>query len=582
VPDLSHYEALGELVALVEATTRSNWALGPGAVAFKLAAAEVPFLPPPRPATEVFVWAPWFEAIHLRFGLVARGGIRWSDRQSDMRAEVLSLARAQVKKNSLIIPTGSKGGFSLRAGPGESLGTPLRAGAATGTTMGTATAAAPSPVAQAREAYRVFIASLLEVTDDIVDGEVVHPEGSNCLDGDDPYLVVAPDKGTAAFSDLANAISAGRGYWLGDAFASGGSHGYDHKALGITSKGAWEAVRRHFRALGMHPEKDPVRVVGVGDMSGDVFGNGMLQSRSLCLVAAFDHRHLFVDPDPDPERSFEERLRLSQAPGSTWADYDLAAASPGAAVYSRQDKQVELSPEARAVLGAGPGPMSPPELVSAALRAPVDMLFFGGIGTFVKGPGELDSEVDDEANDEVRVAADQVRARVVAEGANLAMTQRARVAYSRRGGRVNTDFVDNAAGVAMSDHEVNLKILLGMAVAGGRLGPVGRDEMLVADRDAVVSAVLGDVEASVVVLDRAALTSAADLPAWEALMADLEAGGLLDVAVESLPGAEDMSRRKLAGAGLSRPELAVLIAYGRSELARSVEASPLVADPALA
>ncbi len=535
----------------MEATTRSNWAFRRDTIALKIASGSVPFLPAPLPLTETFVWCPWFEALHVRFGRVARGGIRWSDRHADLRSEVLGLARAQVKKNSLIVPTGAKGAFVLRkeAVAKHELG---------------------------RSAYSAFIEALLDVTDNIVGGKVVRPDGVVCRDGDDPYLVVAPDKGTAHFSDLANSISVRRGFWLGDAFASGGSSGYDHKALAITARGAWVAVRRHFRALGMDAQHDQLRVVGVGDMSGDVFGNGMLQSRSICLIAAFDHRHIFVDPAPDPGRSYEERLRLSRLEDSSWADYDMAAASRGAAVYSRHAKKVELSPQACGALGVvGPGTLSPPELVKAVLEAQVDLIFFGGIGTFVKAPAETDIEVDDRANDDVRVNVDQLRARVVAEGANLAMTQAARTSYSRRGGRVDTDFIDNAGGVAMSDREVNLKILLGLAVGSGRLTPAARDEILAGSAGEVADAVLAQVEQSVVALDRAAGSSAAELPAFEALMDDLARAGLLDVEVEDLPDDEELARRKQAGAGLSRPELAVLLAYARSELARSIEPSPL-------
>ena len=556
VPDLHHYEALQECLALVLATTRSNWGLERGAVALKLAAGQVPFLPAPRPWAEIFVRSPAFEGLHLRFGPIARGGVRWSDRASDLRSEILGLARAQVKKNSLIVPTGAKGGFVLRAEGTEE--------------------------AEGKRGYTGLVSALLDVTDNLVGGTVVHPGGVPCLDGDDPYLVLAADKGTASFSDLANEVSRQRGYWLGDAFASGGEHGYDHKAIGITARGAWLAVRRHFRALGMDAQADELRVVGVGDMSGDVFGNGLLQSRSVRLIGAFDHRHIFVDPTPRAEASFEERLRLSRLPTSSWADFNLEAASEGALVAPRQAKLVDVTPEAAAALGTQPGPVPPPQLVKALLQAPVDLIFFGGIGTFVRARDEGDLEVDDPANDDIRVSAEQVRARVVAEGANLALTQRARAAYSRRGGRVNTDFVDNAGGVAMSDREVNLKILLGLSVDRGLIVQEQRDALLQEARDAAATAVLADVEGGVVALDLASASVGTDLPVYEALIEELEAGTALDRAVESLPGPEELARRRQAGAGLSRPELAVLISYARSLLARSIEASPLTADPALA
>jgi len=503
--------------------------------------------------------------LHLRFGPVARGGIRWSEREHDLRVEVLGLARAQVKKNSLIIPTGAKGGFALRSIP-----------------AGTAENGAEGAGALAERAYRSFMNAMLDITDNVVGGAVVHPAGVVARDGFDPYLVVAPDKGTAALSDLANSISTARGFWLGDAFASGGSHGYDHKALAITARGAWLAVRRHFRALGMDPERDELRVVGVGDMSGDVFGNGVLQSRTLRLVAAFDHRHIFIDPTPDPEKSFAERLRLSRLEASSWADYDLGAASEGAVLVPRQAKRAQLTPAAMAALAVASSEMSPPELVQAVLRAPVDLIFFGGVGTFVRAPGESDVAVDDSANDDVRVSADELRARVVAEGANLAMTQRARGAYARRGGRVNTDFIDNAAGVAMSDREVNMKILLEMAVNAGRAEPGERDVLLEGAKYEAAGAVLATVESSLVALDQAASTSAAELPALAALMAELESTGAVEREVEALPGPEELARRRQAGAGLSRPELAVVLASARSAVARSVDASLLVSSTELA
>jgi glutamate dehydrogenase len=554
VPDLAHHEVLSELLSLVEATTRSNWALKRGPVALKFASGSVHFLPAPKPTSEIFVWTPWSHGLHLRFGAVARGGIRWSERQRDLRTEVLGLARAQVKKNSLIVPTGAKGAFVLRD---------LSAGQD-----------------KARDAYAAFVVSLLDLTDNIVDGKTVHPDGIWCRDGEDPYLVVAPDKGTATFSDLANEISNKTGFWLGDAFASGGSNGYDHKALGITAKGAWLAVGRHFHALGIDPQREPIRVVGVGDMSGDVFGNGMLQSRELRLIAAFDHRHIFVDPSPDPQRSYEERLRLSRLPGSSWRDYDLSTASAGSAVYSRQAVQVPLSDEARSVLNLGPSPVSATELVRAILEAPSDLIFFGGIGTFVKAPDELDVEVDDASNDDVRVSADHVRARVIVEGANLAVTQRARVSYSRRGGRVNADFVDNAGGVALSDREVNLKVLLDLAEAHGRLGDGRRHDMLAQVTEEVVQAVLTDVSRSIDSLDHAAVTSASDLPGYESLMEELEAGGSLDPAVESLPDAGELNRRRGAGAGLTRPEVAVVLGYARIDIAASLAGSAEVTGAA--
>ncbi|MGC8626178.1 MAG: NAD-glutamate dehydrogenase domain-containing protein [Acidimicrobiales bacterium] len=597
VTDHDSYAALAELVALVEATVRTSWAQQAPTITLKTIWHGQ--------LLGTFVWAPWFAGAHLRFGRVARGGVRWSDRWADMGREVTELVSAQVKKNSIIVPTGAKGGFALFHGQGS--------------------------YDEGKQAYSAFINGLLDVTDNVVKGEVVHPARTNCRDGDDPYLVVAPDKGTADFSDLANEISLSRNFWLADAFASGGKHGYDHKSLAITAKGAWGAARRHFRALGIDPLAEPIRVVGVGDMSGDVFGNGMLQSATICLVAAFDHRHIFVDPDPSPKESFAERLRLSKLPASSWADYDLARASAGAGVYSRQAPVIDLSREARALLKLGNWPLQPPEVVRAILAAPVDMIYFGGIGTFVKAPDEADADIGDSANDEVRVPAGALRARVVVEGANLAMTQAARAAYARRGGRVNADFVDNAAGVALSDREVNIKMLLDLAVPAGLLDAAGREEALAAAQGEAVAAVLAQCDEGIVALDRAAASSAAELAAYGALLEDLaapwrgvapegqtpagspegrtpagspegrtpagssrglpapasevsgldEAGyGPLDREAEALPGAEELAKRGVAGAGFSRPELAVLVAYARSELARSIEASPLPADQA--
>jgi glutamate dehydrogenase len=565
VGHLEQDQVLRAYLALVDATVRTNWFLRQPdgrprpTVVIKLDSARVPGLTPPLPRIETWVHGPDVEGIHLRNGLIARGGIRWSDRPEDFRTEVLGLAEAQVKKNAIIVPTGAKGGFVVRrAGPGG-----------------------PGP-AQVEAAYRRFIDSLFDVTDNVVDGAVVHPDGVAALDGDDPYLVVAADRGTATFSDLANGISAAHGFWLGDAFASGGSHGYDHKAMGITARGAWVAVRRHFHQLGIDVATEPVRVVGVGDMSGDVFGNGMLRSEAITLVAAFDHRHIFIDPAPDPAVSFTERTRMAALPRSSWDDYDRAAMSPGGGVWPRDAKVIELSAEARRALGVAAERLSPPEVISAILSAPADLLFFGGIGTYIKGPGEADAEVGDHANDGVRVVADQVRARVIAEGGNLAITQRGRIRYSRRGGRINADFIDNAAGVATSDREVNLKILLTQAIGAGRLEPEERDAVLAGATDQVAAEVLRQVDHSVAALNRAVPVSADELDAHEALLGHLEEVGRLDRAVECLPDPAEFALRRAAGAGLIRPELAVLLAYAKSDLVEAVETSPLGADPAVA
>jgi glutamate dehydrogenase len=563
VPSLRWDRALRVVLGLVDATVRTNFYQHATAqepkrsVTLKVQSASVPHLPPPHPRLETWVHAPDVEGIHLRAGLVARGGIRWSERPHDFRTEVLDLMVAQVKKNAIIVPTGAKGGFVCR--------TPER----------------PTP-ADVRRCYALFVDALLDITDDLVGGKVVGPPDVVAHDGPDPYLVVAADKGTAEMSDLANELSAAHGFWLGDAFASGGSHGYNHKAMGITARGAWIAVRRHFHQLGIDVQQEPILVAGVGDMSGDVFGNAMLLSEAIKLVAAFDHRHIFLDPDPDPAASFAERKRLASLPSSSWADYSATLISRGGGVWPRDVKEVPLAPEARRALGVEHERVSPPELVSAILEAPVDLLWFGGVGTFVKAPGEADAEVGDRANDEVRVTADRLRARVIGEGGNLGLTQQARIRYSRRGGRINTDFIDNAAGVATSDREVNLKILLALAIEEGRLQPAARNAYLERAQDEVAAEVLRQVDHSVAALNRAVPDSAEQLDAYEALIDALEASGRVDRAVEALPDADELAVRRVAGAGLIRPELAVLLAYAKSDLGGAIEQSKIVADPSLA
>jgi glutamate dehydrogenase len=580
VPRLEQDRVLRGYLGLIDSTLRTNFfhrdASGEPRphVVIKLDSASVPELPAPRPKVETFVHGPSVEAIHLRAGLIARGGIRSSDRPDDFRTEVLDLAFAQVKKNAIIVPTGAKGGFVCRGPvavvPSQPAGAP-QGGARSG-------ASRPGP-AQVKAAYEAFVGALLEITDNIAGGQVVHPPGVVALDGPDPYLVVAADKGTATFSDLANAISEKAGFWLGDAFASGGSRGYDHKAMGITARGAWVAVRRHFHQLGIDVQSDPVRVVGVGDMSGDVFGNGMLQSRAIRLVAAFDHRHVFLDPDPDPDGSYEERSRLARLAVSSWADYRAEFISRGGGVWPRDTKSVPVAPAARRALGVERDSLSPPELISAMLAAPVDLIWFGGIGTYIKAPGESDADVGDHANDAVRIKSDEVRARVIAEGANLGITQRARIRYSRRGGRINADFIDNAAGVATSDREVNLKILLALAIEQDRLAAEDRDRYLTISEDEVASDVLRQVDHSVGALNRAVPDSAQELQAYEALLESLEQDGRLNREVEFLPSRDEMQVRQEAGAGLIRPELAVLLAYAKSDLVGAIENSPTVGDP---
>ncbi len=557
VPRLDHDRILRGFLALVDATLRTNRYLGgtDGHLALKFDSAAVPDIPRPVPYREIFVYGPAVEGVHLRWGPVARGGIRWSERPDDYRSEVLGLMRAQVLKNAVIVPTGAKGGFVVRR-KGE---------------------------VGVRRAYEIFVSRLLEITDNVVGHDVVGVPRRR--DGDDPYLVVAADRGTATFSDLANQLSLEHGFWLGDAFASGGSHGYDHKALGITARGAWVAVRHHFAELGIDlaSNADEVTVVGIGDMSGDVFGNGMLSSDRIRLVAAFDHRDIFLDPDPDPAASYAERSRLFALARSSWQDYDRSRLSAGGGVWSRSDKRIPVSAGVRRVLRLDDGVdvLSPPELIRAILQAPVTLLFAGGVGTFVRATDEPDRELDDRANAEVRVTGSQVRARVVGEGANLAFTQRARIEYARRGGLVNTDAIDNSGGVDISDREVNLKILLRPAVEAGEITVAERDAVLTDVCDDVVASVLRDSARQSMALSRAAAASPKRVGALERLMVELEASGVLDRAVEALPTTAEMSTRARAGAGLTRPEMAVLLAGAKRGLTASLLASGVPDQPAL-
>ncbi|MBW3619653.1 MAG: NAD-glutamate dehydrogenase [Actinobacteria bacterium] len=566
---LDHDRIMRSMLALVDATLRTN-AFRDDAeverpdgrripyVAFKFDPSRVPDVPRPVPFREIFVYSPLVEGIHLRGGAVARGGLRWSDRQDDVRTEVLGLLKAQILKNAVIVPTGAKGGFVVKRPPADRA--ELRA--------------------EVERQYVTFIRGLLDLTDNLAAGEVVPPPGVRRHDGDDPYLVVAADKGTATFSDLANSVAADYGFWLGDAFASGGSRGYDHKALGITARGAWLAVRRHFRELGIDTQTEPISVVGIGDMSGDVFGNGMLASRTIRLVAAFDHRDIFIDPDPDAAAMFEERQRLFTTPGTTWQDVDRALLSEGGGVWSRDVKTIELNDAVRSVLRIDDEQLSPDELIQAILRAPVDLLWAGGIGTYVKASSETNDDIGDRANDDLRVDADDVRARVFGEGANLSITQRGRVQYARRGGRINQDAVDNAAGVDISDHEVNVKILLGMAVEDGRIDDAERDALLAEVTDDIVEHVLCDVDRQTWTLSQEARTSVRMVDQYEATMRTLEAEAGLDRPIEALPDTAEMAERADAGAGLSRPELATLLASAKRVVAADLLASDLPDQPA--
>ncbi|MDP9243058.1 MAG: NAD-glutamate dehydrogenase, partial [Actinomycetota bacterium] len=532
-------------LGMIGATVRTNvYREGRTYLSYKIRSADVPDMPKPFPLFEIFVYSPEMEAIHLRGGKVARGGIRWSDRKEDYRTEVLGLMKAQKVKNAVIVPDGSMGGFVLKRTP--TLPDDLKA--------------------EVSAQYVTMMRGLLDLTDNLVNGEVVHPEQVRVLDEDDTYLVVAADKGTAIFSDTANAIAAEYDFWLGDAFASGGSAGYDHKKLAITARGAWESVKRHFREMGIDVQTQPFTVAGIGDMSGDVFGNGMLLSPAIRLVAAFDHRHIFIDPDPAAGVGIEERRRLFFLPGSSWGDYDLAKLSPGGAVIDRKAKSVTLSPEARAALSVPedvPEELPPTEVIRAILKAPVDLLWNGGIGTYVKHSKETNADVGDRTNDNVRISGNQVRARVVGEGGNLGFTQRGRIEYARGRGRINTDFIDNSGGVDCSDHEVNLKILLGLAMAAGELTLAERDELLEACAADVVEHVLYTNYLQAQILSQEMEVSTRRIESYEDLMQQLEADGELEREVEFLPTSEEMAERRANGAGMTRPELAVLLAYAK-------------------
>nr|WP_156256380.1 NAD-glutamate dehydrogenase [Sandarakinorhabdus oryzae] len=550
--------------AAMLATLRTNFYVpgGPEAMAFKLDSHLVPGLPPPIPYREIWVYSPRVEGIHLRGGPIARGGLRWSDRRDDFRTEVLGLVKAQKVKNTVIVPTGAKGGFYPKQLPPASN--------------------RDAWLAEGTEAYRIYIRALLSITDNLaVDGTVLPPGGVVRHDGDDPYLVVAADKGTATFSDTANAIAESQGFWLGDAFASGGGNGYDHKAMAITAKGAWISVQRHFREMGIDVQTETVRVAGVGDMSGDVFGNGLLLSPAVALVAAFDHRHIFLDPTPNIPAAFAERQRMFALPRSSWDDYDKALISKGGGVFPRSLKSIPLSAEVQAMLGVTAEAMAPTELLSAILKMPVDLIWFGGIGTYVKASTESQGDAGDRANDAIRVDARELKARVIGEGANLGLTQAARIEYSRVGGRLNTDFIDNSAGVDCSDHEVNIKIALNGEVAAGRLSRPDRDALLRVMTDDVAELVLRDNRLQTQAISLAETGGAAAVPVFQRLIQTLEGRVGLDRKVEGLPGDDVLGQRAMAGEGLTRPELAVIMAYAKMAAYDALVVSEVVADPLL-
>lgn len=569
VSSLDQDRIIRSLLLLINATLRTNYYQpgddgGPKSyVSFKLDPSAIPDLPLPRPKFEIWVYSPRIEGVHLRFGAVARGGLRWSDRREDFRTEILGLVKAQAVKNAVIVPVGAKGGFL-----------PKRL---------------PDPAIEGREAwlaegvasYRTFISALLDITDNLVESAVVPPAEVVRRDGDDPYLVVAADKGTATFSDIANGIAQSYGFWLGDAFASGGSVGYDHKVMGITARGAWVSVMHHFRELGLNTQTEDFTVIGVGDMSGDVFGNGMLLTEHIRLVAAFDHRHIFLDPDPDAAASFAERKRLFELPRSSWDDYDKSLLSEGGGVFARSLKSVPVTPQVARVLGfpADVGALAPQELMRAILRAPVDLLWNGGIGTYVKSASESNSDAGDKANDAIRINGADLRVRVVGEGGNLGFTQLGRIEASRAGVLINTDAIDNSAGVDTSDHEVNIKILLDAVVRSGDLTQKQRNELLAQMTDDVASHVLGHNYEQNVLLSNARAQSHSMLPVHKRFIRWLEERGELDRSLEFLPSDAEIDRLDAVGGGLSSPEFSVLVAYSKMVLADDLLDSQLPDEP---
>jgi glutamate dehydrogenase len=527
-------------------------------LSFKLDPSHVPLLPLPRPRFEIFVYSPRVEGIHLRGGKVARGGLRWSDRPEDFRTEILGLMKAQMVKNALIVPVGSKGGFVVKRPPSEGGREALQK--------------------EAIACYRAFLSGLLDITDNIAGGEVVAPDRVVSYDEGDPYLVVAADKGTASFSDIANEVSAHSKFWLGDAFASGGSNGYDHKQIGITARGAWESVKRHVGELGTDVQATDFTVVGIGDMSGDVFGNGMLLSPHIKLVAAFNHAHVFLDPDPDPDTSFGERKRLFARARSSWSDYDQSLISEGGGVYPRSAKSIRISEQVRESLGTEDEQLTPNELIQAILRAPVDLLWNGGIGTYVKASTETHGDAGDKANDAVRLDARRLRCRVVGEGGNLGFTQRGRIEYALAGGRINTDAIDNVAGVNCSDHEVNIKILLDSLVATGDMTEKQRNELLVAMTDAVAEQVRYGSYTQTQALSLAVAQAASMVDVHARLITHLEQVAGLDREIECLPTDEVINDRKVSHQGLVAPELAVLMAHCKIHLYAQLLDSDLPED----
>jgi glutamate dehydrogenase len=570
VASLDEDRILRSFLTLIKATLRTNYfqraddGAPHGYLSVKFDPQAIPDLPAPRPAYEIWVYSPRVEGVHLRFGKVARGGLRWSDRREDFRTEILGLVKAQMVKNTVIVPVGAKGGF-------------------VGKRLPDASADRDAWLAEGIACYRTFISGLLDITDNLVGGKVVPPRDVVRHDGDDTYLVVAADKGTASFSDIANEVAVSYGFWLGDAFASGGSVGYDHKKMGITARGAWESVKRHFREMGHDTQTEDFTVVGVGDMSGDVFGNGMLLSEHIRLVAAFDHRHIFLDPDPDAAASYAERRRVFELPRSSWADYDTSLISAGGGVHPRSAKSIPVTSRVRQALGiqGKVTKLTPAELMKAILGAPVDLLWNGGIGTYVKASTESHADVGDKANDAIRVNGDELRAKVVGEGGNLGLTQLGRIEFAAHGGRVNTDAIDNSAGVDASDHEVNIKILLNAVVSEGDMTVKQRNTLLAEMTDEVGALVLRNNYAQNVALANSMRQSGALLHAHQRYLRRMAREGRLDRALEFLPTDRQIRERLAAGRGLTQPELAVVLAYTKITLADELIGTTLPDDPYL-
>lgn len=567
VTSLDEDRIIRRMLELIKNTLRTNYFVTDSAgkpkdyIAIKLNSRVITDMPLPTPMFEIFVYSPRFEGIHLRNAKVARGGIRWSDRREDFRTEILGLMKAQTVKNAVIVPSGAKGGFVLKA-------------------------ILPNASREALQTevifcYKSFISGLLDLTDNIKDNKIIPPKNVVCLDEPDSYLVVAADKGTATFSDIANGISNEYGFWLGDAFASGGSVGYDHKKMGITARGAWESIKRHFRELNIDVMRDNFTAVGIGDMSGDVFGNGALYTPQMKLIAAFDHRHIFIDPDPDPQTSFDERKRLFNLPTSSWEDYNPSLISKGGGVFKRSLKSISLTPQMKNALGTEEASLTPNDMIQTILKAPVDLLFNGGIGTYVKASTQTNADVGDRTNDYCRINGDELRCKVVGEGGNLGFTQLGRVEYALNGGLINTDFIDNSAGVDCSDHEVNLKILLNQEVQKGKLTETKRNHLLASMTDEVGKLVLTDNYYQALVMSFTAFHANKNIGLHQAYIKELESIGILNRKVEFLPDDKKLSERKAAEKGLTRPELAVLLAYSKIYIKQELLKSDLPEDPHL-